>query len=228
MKAGEVMTRHVVSIAPDATIRDAAQLMWRHGISGLPVVDKAGKLVGMITEGDLLRRAETGTERHRSRWLELLAGRAQQAAEYVRSHGRRVDEVMTSDPVVITEDTSLDEVVSLMERRRIKRVPVVSGLRIIGIVSRANLLHALASLARRPAAEHQDDTTIRKRIIDELERQAWARGTNINVVVYNGDVELWGEVEDEEQVAAVRVLVENVLGVSSIRNHLTLPEITVT
>jgi len=138
------MTRHVVTIAPNASILEALRLMLEHKISGLPVVNGEGNLAGIVTEGDFLRRAETGTERKRSRWFEFLVGPGALAADYVRSHARRVDEVMTTDIHTITEDAPLDDVVALMEKHRIKRLPVMRGGELVGILSRANLLHALA------------------------------------------------------------------------------------
>jgi CBS domain-containing protein len=147
MKAKDVMTRHVVTIAPNASILEALRLMLEHKISGLPVVDEKGNLAGIVTEGDFLRRAETGTERKRSRWFEFLVGPGALAADYVRSHARRVDEVMTTDIHTITEDAPLDDVVALMEKHRIKRLPVMRGGELVRIVSRANLLHALAAIA---------------------------------------------------------------------------------
>ena len=148
MKVKDVMTSPVVSIEPDSTVPQAVRIMLQRHISGLPVVDKDGRLAGIVTEGDLLRRAETGTERKRPRWLEFLVGPGKLAEEYTRAHARKVSEVMTADPLTVGEDTPLEDVVRLMEKRRIKRVPVVRGQEIVGIVSRANLLHALAGVAR--------------------------------------------------------------------------------
>jgi CBS domain-containing protein len=148
MKVRDIMTSPVVSIAPDSTVLDAVRIMLLRHISGLPVIDKSGSLVGIVTEGDFLRRAETGTQRRRPRWLEYLLGPGRLADEYTRSHGRKVHEIMTFGALSITEDTPLDEVVRLMEKRQIKRLPVVRGNEVVGIVSRANLVHALAGLAR--------------------------------------------------------------------------------
>jgi CBS domain-containing protein len=149
MNAEQVMTRRVVSIAPEASIWEAACLMLEKQISGLPVIDGEGNLVGILTEADCLRRAETGTERRRPRWLELLTTPGQLANEYIHSHGRKVAEVMTRDVVTVAEDTSLEQIVRLMEMQRIKRVPVLRGREVVGIVSRANILHVLASLTDR-------------------------------------------------------------------------------
>src|SRR5260370_1135695 len=136
------MSPTVITILPDATIRDAATMMLQHGISGLPVVDAAGTLVGIVTEGDFLRRAETGTERQRPRWLEFLLGPGRAANEYVHSHAHKIEDIMTPEVITVGEATPLQDVVSIMKRRRIKRIPVTSGGKIVGIISRANLVQA--------------------------------------------------------------------------------------
>ncbi len=162
MKAGDVMTRAVISADPDATVLQAARYMLQHHISGLPVIDKAGKLVGVLSEGDFLRRRETQTERRRSRWLEFLMGPGKIAAEYTHSHGSKVSEVMTTELYTVGEDTSLEDIVELMERRRIKRVPVLRGNKVVGIVTRSNLMHAMVSLARTEPKAAKDDAGIRE------------------------------------------------------------------
>jgi CBS domain-containing protein len=190
MKTADVMTRNVVSVEAQASILEAIRLMLQNRISGLPVVDGEGLLVGMITEGDFLRRAEIGTERKRPRWLEFLTARGWRADDYVHAHGRKVSEVMTPNPVTATEDTSLDEVVRTMEERRIKRLPVVRGRRVVGVVSRANLLHALASVVREMPAAAKSDAQIRERILGELAKQPWAPKNFINPVVRKSAVPL--------------------------------------
>ena len=220
MKAADIMTRRVVSIGAEASVLEAIRLMLQNKISGLPVVDVEGLLAGIVTEGDFLRRAETGTQRTRSRWLEFLMGPGRLAAEYVHSHGRKGSEVMTADPVAIDEDTPLAEVVRILEERRIKRVPVVRGRRVVGIVSRANLLHALASVSREMAAGTNSDTAIRDEVLAELAKQPWAPRHFINPVVRNGVVELWGSIFDERERQAVRVVAENVTGVKTVKDHL--------
>ena len=159
MKAKDVMTEHVITVAPDASIVEALQLMLLNKISGLPVVDRIGNLVGIVTEGDFLRRAETGTERRRPRWVEFILGPGAIAKDYVHTHARRIDEVMTAQVETVGEDTGLEDVVALMEKRRVKRVPVMRGTKLVGIVSRANLLHALAVLSREvePGTMSDDD-----------------------------------------------------------------------
>jgi CBS domain-containing protein len=224
MKARDIMTRRVISIRPDATILEAARLMLQHRISGLPVVDPAGVLIGMVTEGDFLRRAETGTERHRPRWLEFMLGPGRAAADFTHSHGRKVEEVMSDNPRSVSGDTPLDEIVSLMERHRIKRVPVTRDARLVGIVSRANLMRAMISIARSAQPPAQSDLDIRKQIMSELDSQKWAPIALVDVTVNNGIVDLWGTILDERDRNALKVLSENVPGVKEVRDHMTWVE----
>ena len=220
MKAADVMTTHVISVAPDESILKCVRLMLEYRISGLPVVDAKGSLVGIVTEGDFLRRAETGTERKRPRWLEFFTGPGRLAGEYVQSHGRKVAEVMTSDPITIAEDTPVVDAVRLMEERRIKRLPVLRAGKVVGIVSRANLLHALAAVGREAAPSQKDDQTIRARILANLAKQPWAPRNLIDVTVRNGAVELWGVVTADRQREAAAVVAENAPGVKSVTNHI--------
>jgi CBS domain-containing protein len=224
MNAGDIMTPKVVSVGPDASILEAMQLMLANRISGLPVIAEGDKLVGIVTEGDFLRRAETGTKRARRRWLEFFMGPGKLADEYVQTHGRKVFQVMTPNPVTITEDTPLDVVVSLLEERRIKRLPVLRSGVVVGIVSRANLLHALASLARAQPSQARTDAAIREQIYAELNKQRWIPKDFINIVVREGEVELWGTILDERARQAVRVAAENVPGVKHVSDHLVWVE----
>ena len=224
MKASDVMSRNIVSIGRDAAIAEAIRLMLDNQISGLPVIDTAGRLVGILTEGDLLRRSETGTERHRPRWLEILMGPGRLAGEYVRTHGRNVEEIMTRDLVSVTPDTPLDEIVALMERRRIKRVPVLDGDVPVGIVSRADLLRALArSLEVQPVAVAGDDE-IRERILAELAKVSWAPRDGLAITVVDGVVGLDGVILDEKERDALRVAAENVPGVRAVEDRLVWVE----
>ena len=220
MKAKDVMTSPVVSVEPDTAVLQAVRIMLQRHISGLPVVRKDGRLVGVVTEGDFLRRAETGTERRRPRWLEYLVGPGRLADEYTRTHGRKVEDIMTAEPVTVAEDTALEEVVNLMEKRRIKRIPVLRGNEVVGIVSRANLLHALAGVAREIKPAATDDQAIRERLLAELARQPWAPVSLVNVIVRDGVVELWGTITDERERQAMIVAAENVPGVKGVKDHL--------
>lgn len=224
MKAKDIMTERVISICPDATIFEAIRLMLQNRISGLPVVDPAGVLVGMVTEGDFLRRTETGTERHRPRWFEFLLGPGHAAADFTHSHGRKINEVMSDNPKSVSEDASLDEIVNLMERHRIKRVPVTRNGRLVGIVSRANLMRAMISAGGLVQTAAQGDLDIRKSIMAELRSQKWAPLAIVDVTVNKGVVDLWGTIFDERDRTALKVLSENVPGVKAVHDHLVWVE----
>ena len=224
MKAKDIMTSPVVSVELDTTIMQAVQIMLQKRISGLPVVDKDDRLVGIVTEGDFLRRTEAGTERRRPRWLEFLIGPGRLADEYTHSHSRKVEDVMTRDPVMVSEEAPLEEIVDVMERHQIKRLPVVSGQHLVGIVSRANLLHALASVHREAEPSAQSDQVIRSLVLAELEKQQWTPMAliYINPIVRNSVVELWGTITDERERRALIVAAENVPGVKEVRDHVVL------
>jgi len=224
MKAHDVMTWGAITVEPDASVTRAVRLMLQNKISGLPVVDANGQLVGMVTEGDFLRRGELGTQRQRPRWLEFLLGPGRLAAEYVQSSGQKVAQVMTPEPKTITPETPLEEVVRLMERHRVKRLPVVQDGKLVGIVSRANLLHALASVAHEVKAPAANDATIREQILTECARQRWA--PHVDVVVRDGVVSLWGVITDERERQAFIVAAENVPGVKAVHDHLAWIEPT--
>lgn len=228
MKVRDIMTRKVLSIEPSASIFQAVHSMLQNKISGLPVVNADGDLIGIVTEGDFLRRAETTTERKRPRWLTFLLGPGKLADEYVHTHARKIADVMTPEPYTVTEDTALEDVVQLMEKHRIKRLPVVLGKKLIGIVSRTNLLHALASLAPqvRPSASALTDETIRNLLLNDLEHQKWAPVGLLNIVVRNGVVDLWGTITDEREREALIVAAQNVPGVKDVKDNLVWVEPT--
>lgn len=226
MKARDVMTWPVLSIEPDASVQEAIVRMLKHRISALPVVEANGVLVGIVSEGDLLRREEIGTQRRRPHWLEFLLGPGRLAREYAYAHGRKVKEVMSLDVITVGENASLDDVVSLMEQHRIKRVPVMRDGRLVGIVSRANLMQALASLVPAIAEESEDDAAIRERLMEEMDRQPWAPKGLINVIVKDGVASLWGSITDEREREALHVLAENTPGVKGMHDHLVWVEPT--
>ena len=220
MKAADVMTREILSVAPDASVLEAVRLMLQHKISGLPVIDAAGRLQGILTEGDFLRRVETGTERKRSRFVEFLLGPGRLAEEYTHASGRRVSEVMTPDVQTVTEDAPLEQVVHLMERHRVKRIPVVRGDKVVGIVTRKNLMRALVSftLSAQPVAA--GDAQIRERLLAELRKHAWAPVGLIDIAVKDGVVKLSGALTDEREREAIRIAAENIPGVKKVEDHL--------
>lgn len=220
MKVADIMTPRAITVRPEASVAEAARLMLRDGISGLPVVDAAGAVIGIVTEGDLLRRAETGTERRRPRWVEFLLGPGKLAGEYVRSHARKVEEVMTAKVVAAAPATPVEEVVALMERHRIKRLPVLERGRLVGMISRANLLQALAVVAPAAPGPTPSDAEIRTRLLAEIDRQPWGRPPLVNALVQNGVVDLHGTITDERERRALCVAAENIPGVKEVRDHL--------
>jgi CBS domain-containing protein len=224
MIVADVMNRNCITIAPDATVEEAVLLMLSRGISGLCVVDKKGELSGILTEGDLLRREEIGTQRHRPWWLRLLASPARQAADFARANGRHVRDVMTEAVISIGQDEPLESVVAIMEKNSIKRLPVTAGGQVVGIVSRADLLRALVSRVRSAEPLASDDRTIRAAILDALEAQSWAPLTTLNVTVANGVVDLWGTITNDEERHGIRVLAENINGVKTVHDHLVYIE----
>lgn len=219
MRAHQIMTRSVISVTPDTSIVEAANIMLKRHVSGLTVVDEAGKLVGVVSEGDFIRRSEIGTGRKRGRWLRFILGPGQSASDFVQEHGRKVAEVMTASPITITEDTALAEIVDLMERNNVKRLPVVRGDKVVGIVSRANLLQAVAGLAREVPDPTADDDHIRNRIHAAIEKHDWTP-LGLNVVVRDGIVHLSGVITDERSRQAALVAAENVTGVRKVHDHL--------
>jgi len=222
MNAADVMTRNVMTIQANASLADAIRLLLGQRISGLPVLNAAEELVGMLTEGDLLRRAELGTDRRRPRWLDFLRAPARAAGDYVHSHSRRVEDVMTREVVSLPEDAALDELVGLMESRHIRRVPIVRGKHLAGIVSRADLLRALAGTLAETAPAAQGDAALRDQVIAELRRQNWGGRERITVVVTDGLVYFDGIIFDARERDAMRVAAENIPGVKGVRDRLDL------
>jgi CBS domain-containing protein len=220
MRAADLMTKNVVTVDEQATAQEAAALMLRHRISALPVVDSSGKLVGIVSEGDLMRRAELGTERERSWWLELLTANRNLAADYVKAHGRKVSEVMTRKLITAAPDTQINEIALLLEQNAIKRVPIVDRGKLVGIVARANLLQALAGLQpQAPAAQPGKDAEIREEILARLAGAPW-RPWLFNVTVRDGVAALWGIANGAQEKAAAGVAAENAPGVVSVNNHI--------
>lgn len=218
MKAKDVMSQAVVSITADANVLEAASLMLQHHISGLPVMDK-DKLVGVLSEGDFLRRGELHTQRRRSRWLQFIMGPGRTAADYIHTHGSKVSDVMSKNVKTVDENVALEDIVALMERHQIKRVPVMHQGKLVGIVTRSDLVHALVSLSRMTPTV-TTDSTIREHILAELKEEEWAPTATASIVVHDGIVDLWGVIMDERQRQAFKVAVENVPGVKAVKDHL--------
>ncbi|RWB79001.1 MAG: CBS domain-containing protein [Mesorhizobium sp.] len=225
MQARDIMTKPVVTIATSASVAEAADLMLTRNIRCLPVVGDDGSLAGIISEGDFLRRGELGTRRARPRWLEFLVGPGKLADEYVRSSGRRVAEVMTAGVVSAVPGASLADVVELMATHDIKNVPIVDADKIVGIVSRSDLMRILLRTLPKSGSATVDDEVIRRNILAELRGQSWSVGGDlIGVTVDKGDVELSGAIFDERQRKAAVVAAENVAGVKKVTDKLFCAE----
>jgi CBS-domain-containing membrane protein len=226
MNVADVMTQKAITVTPETTIAEAARLLLQHRISGLPVVDLGGAVVGVVTEGDFLRRIETGTERRHSGWLEFLIAPGRLAEEYAHANARKVGEVMTTDVVAVAPQDPLAEVVRLMERHHIKRLPVIENGRLVGIVSRANLVQALLDNLPKPAigGAGGSDDEIRSRILAEIAKQPWGPRASVEIRVAAGIVELYGSITDERARVALQILAENAPGVKAVQDHLVWVE----
>ncbi|WP_386082660.1 CBS domain-containing protein [Vreelandella sp. F11] len=219
MQAIDIMTPNVVSVGPDTEVRDIAQLLLKHRISAVPVVDEDRQLIGIVSEGDLMRRVKDDGGHRDAWWLTLFAG-GKDAGDYVKSHGRKAHEVMTANPLSVAEDTPLHTIARMLEKHHIKRVPVLREGKLVGIVSRANLLQGIANAAVAPTQSPSDDRQIREAILKEVENNTGVQVEGISVIVDGGAVEVWGLVESHEQKQAVSVAAENVPGVTKVENHL--------
>ena len=219
MRAHQIMTRKVITVGPSTSIVAAANIMLEKHVSGLPVVDETGKLVGVVSQGDFIRRAEIGTQRKRGRWLKFLLGPGTTASDFVHERGRKVGEIMTLDPCTVTEDATLENVVQLMEQNNIKRLPVMRGDQLVGIVTRSNLLQTVAELARDVPDPTADDDHIRNHIVACIEKADWTP-FGLSVLVRNGNVHLSGVITNEKSRQAAIVATENVSGVKKVHDHL--------
>jgi len=223
VKAHDVMVRDVVTVKPDTPVADVVDLLIEHDISALPVVDDEGNVIGIISESDLMRREELGTEKHRPRWIEAMTPASTLAREFAKSHGRRVGEIMSREVVSATEDMSLAEIAALLEKHRIKRVPILRDRKLVGIVSRSNLIQALASAHPELPASRDADREIRLDVLARLADQEWTDFGSRNVIVTNGVVHLWGLVGSEEERQALIALVEETPGVTGVADEMIGP-----
>jgi CBS domain-containing protein len=220
MNASAIMVSDVITVKPDDTVEDVAGLLLVNCISAAPVVDDSGKMVGIVSEGDLLRRVENRTGHEREWWLKLLMGRELLAAEFIKEYGRKVADVMTREVITVEPDTPVADIASLLERHRIKRVPIVQDGKIVGIVSRANLIQALA-VCRNKSLEPQTitDAELRDKLVSRLKAEPWVRPSLVNVTVADGTVDLWGIVDSPAEKQALRVAVEVTPGVKVVNDN---------
>jgi CBS domain-containing protein len=226
MDASDVMSRPVVTVAPGTTVTELARLMIEKRISAVPVMDN-GAMIGIVTEGDLLRRAEIGSEHERSRWAGFVFANWNLAAEYTKEHGRKVSDVMTRPVITVAPTATLGEIADTLESRHIKRVPVVEDGKLVGIISRANLVQALASsgtgLQPSPTPLDRD---IRAKLCSELSEEPWSfQPTEANIIVEQGEVHLWGYIATESARRAIVVAAENIPGVRRVHDHMDYPPI---
>jgi CBS domain-containing protein len=228
MLATDIMTRDVMTVHPKTPIAEAVAKMVAAKISGLPVLDDQGLLAGIVTEGDLLRRVELGTAPHHSSWLNFLRGPGLAAIDYVRSHTLNVEDVMTRDPVTVGPEASLGEVVAAMEHRHVRRVPVTRDGRLVGIVSRADLVRALSHRLSAGAAERRPDEAVRAEIVNEMNRQSWHTMCTIKVSVKDGRATLHGIAQSEPVCRAIRVAAEGIAGVVDVDNQVTVLDPAIT
>ena len=221
MKASDVMVTNVITVGPSASVREVANILLANRISALPVIDEHGELVGIVSEGDLMRRAELGTERRRSWWLEILVGKGKEAlaTEYMKAHARRVGDIMTRDVITAPPTAPLGDIAALLEKKHIKRVPIVEHGNVVGIVSRANLVQALASQRNETEPETIDNSIIRDKVIAQFRSEPWANFSTLNATVQGGKVELWGVVGSEAEKEAAGVAAELVAGVHAVENN---------
>jgi CBS domain-containing protein len=221
MKARDVMVAPAITVGPDSSIKSVAEIFVRHRISAVPVIDPAGKLIGIISEGDLLHRAETETERRRPWWLRIFIDVDQLADEYVQARARKVSDVMTRHVVTAPPEMPLHELAALLEKHAIKRVPIVDHGHLVGIVSRANIVQAVASSGKNLEVSISD-SAIRDRLLKHLQAQPWAHTSLVNVTVHGGVVDLWGLVRSENERKAMRVAAETMPGVNGVNSELKL------
>jgi CBS domain-containing protein len=218
MQVADVMTTKVVTVTPETDVSEIAKLLIKHRISGVPVVDAEGAVVGIVSEGDLIHRPESGTEARRSWWLELFSDSADRARDYVKTHGHKAEDVMTHDVITTSPSASLDEVATTLERHRIKRLPVLDGGRLVGIVSRANLLHGLVAQAKAGPAPTKSDQQIRTALLAAID-EAGVGNTFINVIVTKGVVQIWGMVGTDDELKAIEIAAGDTPGIKKLENH---------
>lgn len=222
MRAKELMTQELTTISSDATVLEAATLMLERHISGLPVVDRSGELIGMITAGDLLRRAEIATDSRLTGFAAFQTGRERLAANYAQAHGKQVGHVMTTKMHAVSEDASIKEIVDVMTRHDVKRVPVVQGKNLIGLVSRTDILRAFVEAARQTQCEFCGDDEIKNKLLSVYAHESWAPLASINISVRNGIVDLAGRITSEAQRRGLLAAAESMPGVKVVNDHLTV------
>jgi CBS-domain-containing membrane protein len=222
MLAQEVMTKDVITVGPDTTVGEIAALLVRHRISAVPVVAAENRVIGIVSQTDLAHRSETDTEKRRKWWLEIFADADAKAREYVKSHGRKAKDIMTRFVISVSPRASMAEVADLLDTHRIRQVPVMEDGKLLGMISRTDLVRKLAEVAVVTPAARPDSGTLQKAIWERIHEQTWLKSAYVSVSTKDGVVELWGAVDSDQQRQALRVLVEGVTGVQKVEDHLGL------
>jgi CBS domain-containing protein len=222
MNARDIMTRDVTTVRPDTSVRDIAALMVEKHISGVPVLSDDGKVVGMVSQSDLLHRAEVGTERKHKWWFRAFADSSELAREYAKAHGLKAHDVMSRYVISVHDDAELRDVADILDTRRIKRVPVMQEGRLVGIITRGDLVRALSQAQISKAATKIDNAALHKTLHNRIQSQSWINESYINLIVNDGVVELWGHVDTTDQRNALRALVEETDGVSRVEDKLSV------
>ncbi|MEZ5856060.1 MAG: CBS domain-containing protein [Hyphomicrobiaceae bacterium] len=220
MNASEIMTRNVVTVGPQTPVREVAETMSKHRISGVPVVDDGGRLVGILSESDLLHRMETGTERRRKWWLGMFQDTSKMAQEFTKSHGLTAGEIMTANVTTVNGTSTLADIAELLDAKKLKRVPVIVDGKLAGIITRGDLVKVLANADAKPKAAAGDDGTISRAVTQRIGEVKWLHDAYVSVLVMDGIAELTGMVPTAEQKKALIVLVEETPGVKGIEDRL--------
>lgn len=224
MKARDVMTSPVITVKPSSSVQDVARLFLERQISAVPVVDDQDKLIGIVSEADLVHRAEIGTQRQRPWWLALMAGDQGLAADYIKSHAKRVADVMTRNVITATPDTPLNEIATMLEKNGVKRLPIVHDGQLVGIVSRANLVQAIATIGSKLEIP-MSDSIIRERLLTHLNSQGWAHTVLLTATVNDGVVDLWGFTGSDTERKAIGVAAEGIPGVRAVNDRMRVRQL---
>ena len=222
MKAQDIMTRDVTTVSPNTSVSDIAAVMVEKHISGVPVLTDNGQIIGMVSQSDLLHRAELGTERTYKWWFRTFADSNALAQDYAKAHGRKAHDIMSRYVVSVRDDAELRDVADILDNYRIKRVPVVQEGRLVGIITRGDLVRALSQVQISKAAKKIDNAALHKTLHDRIRSQYWVNESYISLTVNDGVVELWGFVDTVDQHSALRSLVEETDGVSRVEDKLSV------
>lgn len=220
MRAKDIMTKGVICLDSKDSVFDAAEVLLGAGVSAAPVVNDKGHVVGIVSEADLIRRVEIGTAPRKSWLSRLLDSEARAAHDFVATHARKVADVMTREVITVDEEAMLGDLVELIEKHGVKRIPIVRDGKLVGVVSRANLLKALLSREPEGSIPQPTDAALRNAVVEVLEKRAWSSKWPTNVFASDGVVHLWGFVEGDDVRKAYRVAAENVPGVKRVKSHL--------